>query len=287
MKLAFSRLLAALVFTNSLCAADIDKQTWSQVAYPDYSGGQGSLESSFGPSFYHIDAVPYSTETLVDTSIGAFTLGLSQLVGYSHWFYIQLKESFSYGYTFYGTLNGQSNHPRRFERALFFDGDAKLFFPFRLVRSHRLSLQPFVGFAMHQASLKGKPRAASGTVSRILLKQRYLSPLFGLAVGFNPSPKFALRSSLSVHIPNGKRALPDRSAPEARNYHRLRVQRHGIGADLLALLKLTSNLTLTGNLDYLVYSSYPGRMTPTDEGGFYHPHAFSCLSVKCGLSLQF
>jgi len=283
MKSLFYPLLLATISTSSISYGD----DWSQVAYPDFSESYGSFGTAFGPMFYSIDAVPYSIQHLVDVSIGAFSLGFSQVVGYSHWFYFELRESFAYGYTFYGTQNTGVNYARRFERGLFFDADARLFFPFRVAPAQRITLQPFMGFALHQASLKGKVDAEPATLSSILLMQRYLSPLFGLALGFNPSPKFALRASLSLHIPEGKRKLPNQARPEAANYQTLRVQRHGIGADLLALMRLTPDWTLTGELDYFTYTSFPGYVTPTDEPFFFHPHATSALSVRGGVSYQF
>ena len=264
MKSLFLPLLLTSVFTNSVCTSN----TWSQEAYPDFDGFQGSVGAGFGPTFYSIDAIALWNQNIENISVGAFSLGLSQVFGHSHWFYFQLRESYSYGYTFYGEQNTSGSYIRRLKRALFFDADARLFVPFRVAPTQRVSLQPFIGFAIHQAKLKGRLNALPATVTTTMLKQRYLSPLFGLALGYNPAPSFALRASLSVHMPNGKRALPDQSDPAIQNYHDLPIQRHGIGADLLALVKLTPNWTLTGELDYFTYTSYHG-LVPPDYHDFF------------------
>jgi len=253
---------------------------WDQVAYPDYCGFNGELGTSLGFSSYSIDSATSDTQHLLNVSVGAFTMGTSQVIGYSHWFYAQLRENFSYGNTFFGAEDALALYPRRLHKAWFFDSDARLFIPFRVSASNRLSLQPFVGFAIHQAYFKGK-LSATATRWGTLLRQRYLAPMAGLALGYNPTPGFAARTSLSVHIPHGKQAQPAQSSTAARHYSTLRMQRHGIGLDLLLMARLSGGWTLTGELDYFAYSAL------TDSTTDWRTNYTSCLSAKVGASYQF
>ena len=254
-------------------------EVWDQVAYPDFCGLNAGLGISSGFSSYKINSTPNSTYHLNNVSIGAFTLGASQVLGYSHWFYVELRENISFGNTFYGDQDDSAVYSRRLNRSIFFDGDSRLFFPFRVSPSNRLSLQPFVGFAVHQAYLKGwlNTRDPRGT----LLRQRYLAPLAGLALGYNPTLGFAMRSSLSLHIPHGKQAQPIQTNPDAREYSTLRMQRHGIGLDFLFLGRLCENWTLTGELDFFAYSAL------SDTTVQWRTNYTACLSAKVGAFYQF
>lgn len=277
-------LLSSLGLLGAMASAHADpsaysQEVWDQVAYPDFCDLNAGLGISFGLSSYSIESSPNKYQHLIDVSLGAYTLGASQVIGYSHWFYIEMRENVSYGNTFYGAQDDDKLLPRRLSKAIFFDGDARLFIPFRVSPANRLSLQPFIGFAVHEAYLKG--RLTSISAKGVLLRQRYLAPLAGLALGFNPTPAFAFRSSLSVHIPYGKQAQPVQSEPAAHEYRALRMQRHGIGADLLFLARLSTNWTLTGELDYFTYSAFGDSTNP------WRTNYTSCLSAKVGGLYQF
>jgi len=258
---------------------------WESVAYPDFCELNASMGFSLGLSLYHINAIPLQTEHLYDVSIGAYTMGLTQVLGYSHWFYLQLREQVSLGGTYYGGKTSIGQYPDRCSFSWFFDGDARLYVPFRVSPQNRLSVQPFIGFAMHQAYLKGGISTDSGAnrKGKTLLRQRLFAPMAGLALGYNPSDAFALRASLSYHMPSGKHVLPVQESPEASNYTHLGISRHGIGANFLALAKLTPDWTLRGEVDYFYYSVYAHRTGST----LWETNATSRLSIKCGASYQF
>ena len=266
-------------------AQSVVQTPWESVAYPDFCGFNAGVGTSFGLSSYSINAIAGTAEHFKYGSIAAFTVGLDQVVGYRHWFYLQLRENFSKGNTSYGGKSSSGYFPDRLSSSWFFDADARLYIPFRVSPSNRISLQPFGGFAIHQIYLKGGISASEygDGIRQVLLRQRLLAPLAGLALGYNPSETFALRTSLSYHMPSGKQALPVYTDVETRDYRHLRISRHGMGANFLALARLTPDWTLKGEIDYFYYSVYATRAPSIN----WVINATSCLSLKCGAVYQF
>lgn len=158
---------------------------WAQLAYPDFCGINASLGFGLGPSFYAINSLPRTDENFIDSHFAALTLGLTQVLGYNSWFYLQLKEDFSYGFASSGReIGGDPTTyvwPRRIFKSLFFDASAKLFVPLLISHTNRISLQPLVGFEVHQVYVSGRLR--TDTPKGTLLRQRFLALLAGLALG--------------------------------------------------------------------------------------------------------
>lgn len=273
---------SAPLFADTHCApnsAPEPSQNWAQFAYPESQDITIASNSAFGLSGYCIQAY-YTGSDSLDLNAQAFTLGLSQTLSIYDWFYIQLREDASLGFASKTGTNTGTFYTRRLNKSWFFDADAKLYVPFSISCENRLSLQPVIGFAVNQSYIQGKKNTTAS--KETLLRQRFFAPLFGLALGYNPTNSFAMRSSINMHIPHGKHKDPSASSANIRRYNTLNIARHGASWDFLAFMKLTPQWTLTGELEYRVYSLYG----PSISSNFQTNYT-SRFSTKWGISYQF
>ena len=281
---AFALASPLSIFANGPCSPNQPTQTagWAQAAYPDFCGVNFNMGSAFGVSSYTIKAIPIYSE-YIEGEYNAFTLGFTQTLSIYDWFYLQLREDFSLGFADEATLNGNNDYLRRVRKSYFFDSDAKLYVPFSLSASNRISLQPVIGFAVHQAYIRGN-EAFDDMPKNTLLRQRFFAPLFGFALGYNPTKMFALRSSINMHFPHGKHRQPAESFAIVKRYSTLRESRHGMSMDLLALAQLSSNWTLTAEIDYLAYRVYGPRLNTSSR---WNKNYTTRLSAKIGAAYSF
>jgi len=255
--------------------------TASPLAYPTPHQWHFTAGADTGISTYNMKWQRNDTYEVADGS--AVGLGLSQSMGYSRWFYLQLKESF-YGDVTSWSGSSDSLLTRR-THARFFDADARVYFPIPLSQDYRISLQPQIGYAMHYIQLKARGASIS-TVNTKYTRYRFRShaPLAGLALGYVMNDCFNFCFGVAFEILSAKDKYQPSAIDPATDWQKLRLRRGALHTNLDMSYKAGKNLELTGSIEHLSYAPQQDATADATTNDFSYMNRFT---YKAGLRWNF
>lgn len=214
-----------------------------------------------------------------------YVLGLNQSVGYGKWFYMQAKESGSFGITSneFDATTGHA-HDRR-SSAHFLDLDLRAYFPIALSQTYMVSLQPQIGFAAHWVHLRARGNTEATLNNHYTrYRTRSFAPLMGLALGCDVTECFNFRFGIAFEIQNQRSLAKASPTTDSTSWVHLRMRRASVHSTLDLNYKVGRNLDLTGTLDHLNYCPIGDENATPGAADFSY---INRLTYKAGVRWNF